>query len=190
MVFESNSIGRIRFFFARAGVRAYGVLLIAIVFSSGFSFASDLKTKYAELETLKTRRTSEVADELAATALRENDTNFRLAVLDQLAVLGYTRVIPAISSLLKDESVAMRQRTARVIGMLGGVEAENALVQALVMETDTDVKAALLQGLSLCGSARSIQAIRAELENSRPEVRANAEGALRRIEAQNKQLKK
>jgi len=65
--------------------------------------------------------------------------------------------------------------------MLGGRAAEKALVNALAQETDADVKAAMLQGLSYCGSSLSVDAIKATLKDSHAHVRANGVAALDRI---------
>ncbi len=143
--------------------------------------SADLKTQYAALEILKAVHTAEVAVVVAEAAVRERDVNFRLTALDQVAVHALPQVIPTISPLLRDPRVAVRQRTARVIGMLGTPAAERALVDALRRERDTNVKAALMQGLSLCGSDTSAEAIEAAMRNAPREVRANGVGALRRM---------
>jgi HEAT repeat protein len=185
-----------RFFRARARVYKCSVIAFTLLFGlfSAVSAANpafdqalqslkspDLKTKYAARPALQASRSVEAADALAQAALSEKDVNFRLAVLDQLAGLGYQRVIPAIAGLLRSDNAEIRKRTAKVIGILGGPNAEKALLDAAKREKDAEVKAALLQGLSLCGSEQSVQALQDALNDKRPEVRANAVGALHRI---------
>lgn len=180
---------------ARAYISEAAALLLALLFAFSPAFAApatqadaiqalkstDLKTQYAALESLKAFRNRESADAVAQAALREKDLNFRLAVLDQVASLSFPHVIPALAPLLRDNAVVVRQRTARVIGMLGGAEAEKALTNALPREKNADVKAAILQGLSLCGSEASVDVIQAAMQGAPREVRANGVGALRRM---------
>jgi HEAT repeat protein len=178
----------VRSFFSRAHVIVkFGTLTVALALLLTlpvFVAASDLKTRYAELEALKANRTLSSAEKIARYALNEKDTNFRLAVLDDIAARGYPQVVPDLIPLLKDPAVVVRQRAARVIGMLGGKAAERALAKALARETNPDVKAAMLQGLSYCGSAESVPAIQATLKDSQTHVRANSINALDRIPGQ------
>lgn len=186
------------YFFSRA--HAYGASTVILMLSLGLmslSFAAekesaldqtakslsgaDLKTKYAALQSLESNRTQEAAELLARTAVRESDDNFRLTVLDQLAARGYAQVVPNLKPLLQDKTTVVRQRTARVIGMLGGPVAEKLLMNALALENDANVKSALLQGLGLCGSAQSVPAIKAALSDTHAHVRANGVAALDRI---------
>jgi|GEM_PF-2114359 len=142
---------------------------------------SDLKTKFDGLEKIKAFRTPEAAQLLTRSAVKERDANFRLAVLDQLAVLQIPVIIPDLASLLRDKVPAVRQRTARVIGMLGGPLAEAALLPAVAKEKDPSVKAALIQALGLCGSKQSEGVLNAAAADADPAVRANAVHAHKRI---------
>lgn len=142
---------------------------------------ADLKTKYEALEKFKTFRSAEAAQVLAQSANREKDTNFRLTVLDQIAALGQPSVVPLLAPLFRDKNISVRQRSARVVGMLGGPAAEDVLLNAMSGESDASVKAAIAQGLSLCGSDKSIEALNAASTDNSPEVRANAKHAMERM---------
>jgi HEAT repeat protein len=182
-------------FFSRAYVYKRSILAILAILNSVICFAADssldsalaalktnnLKSKYEALPVIQASRNPAAAEALAQAALTERDVNFRLAVLDQLASLGVQRVVPTIATLLRSDNGVIRQRTAKVIGMLGGPAAEKALIDAANREKESEVKAALLQGISLCGSEQSVQALQTALNDPRPEVRANAVGALNRI---------
>jgi HEAT repeat protein len=194
-----------KFFFACARVCAYGVstVIFAVVVSfsatakaSSMSYeqaitalkGSDLKQKYTALQTLQAAGRAEAADALAAQIVREKDVNFQLAALDLVAGLGAVRAVSTLSSLLQSPIDAVRQRAARVIGILGGKPAEKALLKALKGEANGNVRSALLQGLSLCGSSESVDAIEAQLSDARPDIRANAVNALGRIPGERSKL--
>jgi len=146
--------------------------------------SADLKTKFDGLEKIKAFHTRAAAQALAQSAARERDANFRLAALDQIAALQISAVAPELAPCLRDKTAAIRQRAARVIGILGGPGAEAVLLTALPYESDPSVKAAMVQALGLCGSARSDAALNAAVSDADPSVRANAAHARKRIKGQ------
>jgi len=145
---------------------------------------SDLKTKYEAIEKIKTIPTREAAQVLVKAVLREKDVTVRLAMLDQINALGFASVVPELVPLLSDKNVAIRQRTVRVIGRMGGAPSEDALLAALPKESDATVKAAIVSALEICGSAKSVGALEAAAKDADPSIRANAKHAHKRITGQ------
>ena len=143
--------------------------------------SNDLKTQYDGLEKIKAFRNPIATQALVKSAMQNSDINFRLAVLDQIGALQDQTVVPALSPLFSDKSIAIRQRTARVIGTLNGPRAEGVLMPAFANETDPSVKAALIQSLGLCGSKQSDTLLNAAEKDADPSIRANAIYAHKRI---------
>ncbi len=179
---------------ARTGSPILKVMLISLLFSLPVAAAElafdaalaalknpDLKTKYEGLEKMKTLRTVEAADAITKSALREHDPNFRLAALDKIAALQIPSVISQMGPLLSDKSAAVRQRAARVVGMVGGPSAEPLLVTAVAKETDLSVKAAQIQALGLCGSGKSLAILDTAAHDSNDAIRSNAQYAHKRL---------
>lgn len=183
----SNLFGRHEtFFFARAC--AYIVMLFlnsALLAAPADRSISDLKStdsrkKFQAIENLSRNRTTEAGDALSA-SLGDPDPHVKLAVLDTLAAQHDSRRVPAIAGLLADSMPVIRQRAARTMGMIGGQIAEALLLSAFRREQDPAVRSAIVQALSICGSAQSVPDLQAALTDARPGIRANAAQALGRI---------
>jgi len=174
---QKNFITIFIFSATRARVLSIALALLATVVSA----ASDLKSKYETLEKTKAIRTAQSAGSLAQLARNEKDTNFRLTVLDEIASLGFSSVVPQLAPLFRDKNISVRQRAARVVGMLGGPNAEDVLLTAYSHEQDATVKAAIIQGLSLCGSEKSLQTLQTATGDSDPSIRAYSKHAMDRM---------
>jgi HEAT repeat protein len=145
--------------------------------------SADSKMQYDGLEKIKLFHTPEAAQAVIQSALRGRDANFRLAALDQIAAFQLPAAVPGLAPFLNDKTAAVRQRAARVIGMLGGAPAEALLAAAAAKENDPSVKAAVMQALGFCGSSRSDAILNAAAVNDPdPAVRANAVHARQRIQ--------
>ena len=130
---------------------------------------------------MKSFRTPE-AEQALLDALRQlKDPQFRAAILDSLTTLGDPASVKSITPLLSDKNNFLRQRAAYAIGLIGGPDAEPALLSALAVEKHPHARTTELQGLSLCGSSKSVPALQAALKDPSVAVRAHAIQALRRI---------
>lgn len=185
------------FFFSATRARIYstGAISAFVLFVAASALAASpldstladlksptLETRFAALENLKGQSSQTTAQAVASVAVRDGNVHVRLLALDVLGGYGVVSVIPTIEPLLRDTSASLRQRAARTIGMLGGSDAEEALLTRWPSETDASVQAAIVQGLSLCASSRSLQTLQAALSHPDSAVRKNAENAMQRLE--------
>lgn len=180
------------FFYARACAytRALRIVLVAVTVSQSADSVLDQakrnlrsdnsQQKEQAIQTLKHLRTRAAADILSQ-ALAEAAPQDRLTLLDAIAETADSSRVDALKPFLDDPLAPVRKRAAYAIGLLGGLRAELALGQALATESDPGVKAMILQGLSICGSARSVPAIKAQMADPRVEVRTKAAEALKHI---------
>lgn len=178
------------FYYARACTRAFlastviSSVLFADVVATPVEKASaqiQLKKSSDRIEAagiLKGIRTPASARALNQALSREEDAQTILVLLDAIGSMPELASVPAISSKLARPEVPLRKRAAYVLGLAGGPRAERVLTQALLRENDAEVKAMLLQSLSVCGSADSVAAIQNATRDSRPHVRAKAEETL------------
>jgi HEAT repeat protein len=194
------------FYFARARVRAhtcaYGAATIRIVLAIFFlapamvqaanltfsKASSDLKStdvakKYQAIQALKNFSSEGAVATLLDALSHEKNNHIRVAILDSLTSLGDPSSVKTIAPLLSDPNTFVRQRAAYSIGLIGGADAEPALLAALPSEKQLYVRTTELQGLSLCGSVRSLNVVQAALNDPAPSVRAQAIQALRRMPA-------
>jgi len=188
------------FYFARARAHAFENLKIQVVFSAllilpmvsqaaplTFDQAahdltgSDIAKKYAAIYALQNFRIQGAAGLLATELASEKDSHVIAAILTSLTSLRDPDTVKTIAPLLSDKNSFVRQRAANAIGLIGGPDAEPAILPALAKEKHLHVRTTELQALSLCGSARSLAVISSALNDSSPVVRAHAIQALRRI---------
>jgi HEAT repeat protein len=183
-------IGQSFVFFARVCIRAFGIstVVTALVFaaSSLNQSISDLKSsdpnrKYSGIQALGRLNDRKAGNALTQALRSESDAQIRLAILDSLVTHGDAKRVTDIEPLLADPITPIRKRAAYTIGLLGGPLAETALSRSLAAEADPGVKAMILQGLSLCGSAQSVPAIQTQLSHPDAAVRAKAAEALHHI---------
>jgi HEAT repeat protein len=188
------------FNFARACVRCSVNSLVRLavlffIFNPSLSYAAkitfrqlstdlqsaDLNRKFNAIYMLKNFGAEGAAKTLSADLKLENEMHVKAAILDSLVILKDPDTIPSIEPLLSDPKDFVRQRAAYTIGLIGGSLAEKALLKALISEKNPHVRATAIQGLSFCGSSRSVPLLQQVLKESDPKIRTQAIHALIRI---------
>lgn len=192
--------GESAFIFSYARACAYGrpAILLGLLAVSTFAVAgssvedslnalsdqfktSDTAGRFQTIEKISAIKTPEAAELLARYAKTEKDANLRLAALDAISAINVPTVVPSLAPLLSDRLPAVRQRVARVVGILHAPPSETLLLAATQKESDPAVRAALIQALVLCGGSASDSLLQQAASDRDPAVRSIAtEGVARR----------
>jgi HEAT repeat protein len=81
----------------------------------------------------------------------------QLSAMKSLAAIGDERALPRMRAFLEPDD-AMGLEAARLIGRLNTPEAETTLIEALKV-SDPLIRIGALEGLGLCGTSKSVEAI-------------------------------
>jgi HEAT repeat protein len=110
----------------------------------------------------------------------EDNAGLRNATAELLARLG-SRVVPVLLGYLHDSDHDLRKLVVDALGVLGGEDALQGLIQAL-SDPDSNVAAAAAEGLGVAGNARSVSELLHHLEqNQEVFFRFNVLAALGKI---------
>jgi HEAT repeat protein len=125
------------------------------------------------------------AVEVLERALGDGEHDVRQAAVVALGKLPPSladKAAVALTGRLDDESSGVREKTAEVLGRIGGGRAVIPLLARLA-DTTREVRAAALSSLALLGDARAVPAIIRMLRDPADEVRGEAVAALGRLKA-------